>query len=410
MLVEDKDTFRRLLVQTLHGSVWETEAFADPREALEKLEAEPFDVLVTDLRLPGFSGLELLRRAKRARPGLRVVVMSAFGEPKDIVEAIRCGADDFLPKPFDLDLFLLLLDKLRALVGAPPPDPTEPWIALSPAMRELDRGLSGAAETTLPVLFHGAPGTGKARASRRLHALSHPRAPYAVLAAASLGPEGPEEGFLRMLEGGSWLLRGLEELPHAFVPGLLSAMEGPLGSRVRWTASTRDPAALPELLRHRFGALQFLLPSLRERKDDLLLLLRMFLERAARAEGALIPVLEKGAERQAVEHPWTANLKELAAAASASLRSAQGGRIKALVLGADSGLLSLPFPAPGTLESMLKETQNGAEALLLRRALEASRGELAPAAEALGLTARALGLRLREHGIPLELEGGPGSR
>ena len=132
LLVEDKDSFRRLLTQALEGSVWTVRAVADPQEALRILESQPFEVLVTDLRLPGMSGLELIRRAKRLHPGLRVVLMSAFGEPKDIVEAMRLGADDFLPKPFDLDAFTAVLERLRALVGAPPPDPAEPWIAHSP--------------------------------------------------------------------------------------------------------------------------------------------------------------------------------------------------------------------------------------------------------------------------------------
>ena len=133
LLVEDKDSFRRLLTQALEGSAWSVRAVADPRGALQALEAGPFHVMVTDLRLPGMSGLELIRRARQLQPGLRVVLMSAFGEPRDIVEAMRLGADDFLPKPFDLDAFLALLDRLRALVGAPPPDPAEPWVAHSPA-------------------------------------------------------------------------------------------------------------------------------------------------------------------------------------------------------------------------------------------------------------------------------------
>lgn len=401
MLVEDKDTFRRLLVQTLQGSVWETEAFADPREALDRLEAAGFDVLVTDLRLPGFSGLELLRRAKRLRPGLRVVLMSAFGDPKDIVEAMRCGADDFLPKPFDLDLFLALLDKLRALVGAPPPDPGEPWIAVSPAMRELERGLAGAAETRLPVLFFGEPGTGKARASRRLHTLAHPRAPYAVLAAASLGPEGPGEDLLRMVEGGSLYLRALDEIPSRAVPGLLRAMDSASGGRMQWLAGRRDPGALPGALEARFGVLQFGLARLRDRREDVLPALRAFLERSTRAEGRLPFSLDRGAERQALEHGWPGNFKELSAVAAASLRGAEGGRIRALDLEVDAARISLPLPASGSLDAMLRELHHGAEAHLLRKALEASEGRLPEAAERLGLSVRALGLRLREHGIAL---------
>lgn len=402
MLVEDKDTFRRLLVQTLKGSVWDTEAFAEPRAALERLEAGPFDVLVTDLRLPGFSGLELLRRAKRLQPGLRVVLMSAFGEPKDIVEAMRCGADDFLPKPFDLDLFLALLDKLRALVGAPPPDPAEPWISCSPQMRELDRGLAGAAETTLPALFTGEPGAGKARASRRLHTLARPQGPYLILAASSLDPAGPDENLLQMLEGGSLFLRGLDEVSAAAVPGLLKAMESPLGGRVRWMAGCRDQAALPGILEPRFGALQFGIPRLRDRREDILPALRMFLDRSTRAEGRLAPVLDRGAERQALEHGWPGNFKELGAVAAASLRGVEGGRLRALHLEGNTAWISLPLPGQGSLESMLKELQRSAECQLLEKALEQAGGSLPGAADRLGLTVRALGLRLREHGIRLE--------
>ena len=147
LLVEDKDSFRRLLIQALEGSAWSVRAVADPQEALRALEAAPSQVLVTDLRLPGMSGLELIRRARQLHPTLRVVLMSAFGEPRDIVEAMRLGAEDFLPKPFDLDVFLALLDRLRALVGAPPPDPAEPWIAHSAPMQALDQALRRAAGT-----------------------------------------------------------------------------------------------------------------------------------------------------------------------------------------------------------------------------------------------------------------------
>ena len=175
ILVEDKDSFRKLLVQALKGSPWNLKVTGDPLEALSWIEGDGAEVLVTDLRLPGISGLELIRCAKRAQPGLRVVLMSAFGEPKDIVEAMRLGAEDFLPKPFDMDIFLALMDRLRALVGAPPPDPREPWVALSPAMRALDSSLRAAADSDAPALFTGPRGAGKARAARRLHALRQPR-------------------------------------------------------------------------------------------------------------------------------------------------------------------------------------------------------------------------------------------
>jgi DNA-binding NtrC family response regulator len=212
LLVEDKDSFRRLLVQALAGSAWDVTAVGDPAQALAVLAEAPFEVLVTDLRLPGMSGLELLKAAKRSRPALRAVLMSAFGEPGDIVEAMRWGADDFLPKPFDLDRFAEVLERLRALVEAPPPDPREPWIVQAPAMRELDQALAKAAQTSFPVLFQGEPGSGKRRAARRLHALRHPQAPFLCLSASSLSPAGPDERRMALLQGGSLLVSDLEDL------------------------------------------------------------------------------------------------------------------------------------------------------------------------------------------------------
>ena len=402
LLVEDKDSFRRLLVQALAGSAWETTAVADPAQAMERLEAEPFDVLVTDLRLPGFSGLELLRRAKRARPGLRAVLMSAFGEPKDIVEAMRAGADDFLPKPFDLDLFLALLDRLRALVGAPPPDPRERWVAHSPAMQELEQQLRRVADVSFPVLWLGEPGAGKGRSARRLHVLGRPGGPFAARSAVAVAATGPDPDLLRLLQGGSLYLAGLDELDPALGESLATAMASPLGQGLRWMAGALELAGVPVHLHLAFGVLQFRLLPLRERREDLLPLFREHLALAAQAEGRTPPDLDKAVERQILDHPWPGNVRELAASAFATLRACEGLRVRRLVLEAGGAGLVLAWPPPGTLDAMLRQVGQEAEGPLLVRALEAAGGEPAAAAQALGLSVRALGLRLREHGIRLE--------
>jgi DNA-binding NtrC family response regulator len=404
LLVEDKDSFRRLLTQAMEGSVWTVTAVPDPQEALRALEARPFQVLVTDLRLPGMSGLELIRRARRLQPDLRVVLMSAFGEPKDIVEAMRLGADDFLPKPFDLEAFLALLDRLRALVGAPPPDPTEPWVAHSPAMQALDAALRQAAGARLPVLFRGERGAGKERCARRLHGLRHPGAPYLSLAAATLGPGGPDLATLQLLQGGSLFLAGLEHLAPVAAAPLARAMDSALGQGLDWMAGVDPTGLLAPELAQRLGSLELLVPPLRERREDLLALARLLLERAARREGRVTPWLERPAERQLLEHPWPGNARELEILMSRTLLFSEGHAIRTfpdLGLG-EAAPLCLPWPEAGSLEAMLKATTRFAEAQLLRRALARAAGDLPRAAEGLGLTLRTLALRLREHGIPLE--------
>lgn len=401
LLVEDKDSFRRLLLQALEGSAWEVTALADPQSALEALARQEFELLVTDLRLPGFSGLELLKRAKRLRPNLRILLMSAFGEPKDIVEALQHGADDFLPKPFDLDHFAELIDRLGALSAAPPPDPREPWVAVSPAMRAFEADLLRAAEASVPVLFTGPPGSGRSRAARRLHQLRSPQAPFLQLPAELLTPTELKAG-QRTAQGGTLHLTDLEALPAALRPLLLHGLES---GQLRWSASAATAAELPEPLRLRIGVLHLELPSLEARREDLLPAFKQALEAAARRNGRVPPILDRSVEREILARPWPGQFRELAWTAEEALRLNPEPRLLRLPPPASAGGgLHLPWPPPGSLEAMLGELTRGAEAALLRHHLRLEGGSLSACAQRLGLSPRSLALRLREHQIPLEDE------
>jgi len=405
LIVEDKDSFRRLLVQALAGSPWEVVAVGNPAEAFETLRQGSFEAMVTDLRLPEFSGLELLKRAKRIQPGLRVVLMSAFGEPKDIVEAMHCGADDFLAKPFDLDLLHDVLERIRALVGAPPPDPREPWIAQSPTFRELEGHLARAAESDASVLLIGERGVGKARAARRLHSLRHAGAPFLSLAAGGLELDGIGPVRLELLRGGSLFLADLENLPPASEPGLLRSMESPAGQSIHWMASTRDLDSLTAPLRDRLGVLCFTLPPLRERREDILPLFRLFLESETRSEGRPVPFVDRLAERDLVKRDWRGNARELAWCVSQALRAQEGavlGPLPYLAAGHQDAPLCLPWPTPDSLEAMQAQVEKAAEEQLLRRAMERGGRDLGQTAASLGISIRTLAQRLREHRISLE--------
>ena len=398
LLVEDKESFRRLLVQALAGSPWEVLAVGDPREALEALARSPFEVLVTDLRLPGFSGIELLRRAKRMHPGIRIVLMSAFGEPKDIVEAMRCGADEFLPKPFDLDHFHAVLEHLLAMVEAPPPDPREPWIAHSPAMKDLDRALVKAADSRAPALFLGEKGVGKLRAARRLHAIGNPQGPFMSTSAAGL----PDARHLRLLAHGSVCLTDLEGLPAGRIQALAETLERE--QDIRWMGSARSLQEVPEALQWKLGVLCFHLPPLRDRKEDVLPLFRSFLEAAARQDGRPCPLVERAVERDLLQRAWPGNIRELAWCVSQALRATHGAILAPLPVpgGAPEATLCIPLPEPAPLEVMLSELARAAEPALLRRALASCGRDPAAAAASLGLTPRAFAQRLRDCRIPLD--------
>ena len=403
ILVEDKDSFRKLLMQALNGSPWSLRATGDPLEALSWIEGDGAEVLVTDLRLPGISGLELIRRAKRAQPGLRVVLMSAFGEPKDIVEAMRLGAEDFLPKPFDMGIFFALMDRIQALVGAPPPNPREPWIALSPVMRLLDASLRAAADSDAPALFVGPRGTGKARAARRLHALRQPRGPFLSVAASDFN-EGISVNTLGLLQGGTLLILGLEHLAPKAAAELLKAMDKPLGQGIQWMATCGDESVVPDSVRLRLGVLRFELPSLAHRKEDLVTLFRALLEQAAAAEGRVAPALDRSAEKQVVAREWPGNAREMAWCAQATLHGAAGLLVRDLAAapmggsrgdGGADGRMALPWPEEATLEAMMREAQHHVEAALLRRALATHSDDPIAAAASLGLTLRAFASRAK---------------
>jgi DNA-binding NtrC family response regulator len=274
-------------------------------------------------------------------------------------------------------------------------------------MRALDEALGRAAGTDLPVLFRGERGAGKGRCARRLHTLRHPGAPYLCLAAATLGADGPDPVALRLVQGGSLYLAGLEHLaPEAAAP-LARAMDA-AGSDIHWMAGLEAGAALAPGLAQRLGALELNVPPLRERREDLLALARALLEVDARRVGRTTPWLERAAERQLLEQPWPGNVRDLQALLARSLAHAEGTVIRAFPdLGADGAEpMSLPWPAPGSLEAMMRVAARVAEGQLLRRALAQAGGDLPRAAEGLGLSVRSLGQRLRDQGISLEDDGG----
>jgi DNA-binding NtrC family response regulator len=398
LLVEDKDSFRKMLLQALEGSGFDVEGYGDPQEAIRALERNAFQVLVTDLRLPSFNGLELIQRAKRLQPSLRVLLMSAFGEPRDIVEAMQAGADDFLPKPFDLNVFLSLLGRLRGLAEAPPPHAQEPWVVVSPAMRALDEALRKASERRDPVGFFGPRGSGKGRAARRLHTLRHPKGPYRALSAPTLDGRGVLD--LDRLKGGSVYLHSMDLVRPEAAEAVMQQMDA--HPEISWMVGAAGPLA--PRLQERMAVLALHVLGLKDRREDILPLFRLSLERACSREGHLTPTLDRGAERELLEHAWPGNLREVEALA---LRTAKHPRGLVLRGFPDLGLgeaepMLLPWPEEGSLEAMQKAVARLAEPRLFRRALERAGGDLGKAADSLGLTPRVLGQRLKEHGIPLE--------
>ncbi|MCB1034101.1 MAG: sigma-54-dependent Fis family transcriptional regulator, partial [Acidobacteria bacterium] len=207
LVVEDRDSLRKLLGRALSDEGYRAVEASDGEQAEALLHREPFDLVVTDLRLPGASGLDVLAVSRRLQPRAPVIVMTAYGTVSDAVEAMKLGAFDFLEKPVEVDD---LLDLVEAAIGDPDGDeafaaPGAPAIVgRHPALRAAQRLLKRVAPTESTVLLTGESGTGKELFARSLHALS-PRAggPFVAVNCAAL-PEALMENELFGHEKGAF--------------------------------------------------------------------------------------------------------------------------------------------------------------------------------------------------------------
>ena len=355
-VVDDDRSVRFVLAAALREAGFAVTAFAAAGEALEALGREaPPALVVTDVRMPGDSGLQLLDKLKAAHPALPVVVMSAHTDVASTAGAFRGGAHEFLSKPFDLDDAVAVVR--RALPQAPaqavvavasePADDTPALAGDTPAMQALFRAIGRLAQAPLSVLITGETGTGKELVARALHRES-PRAarPFVALNTAAIPAElleselfGHEAGAFtgaqkrlvgrfEQADGGTLFLDEIGDMPAALQTRLLRVLaEGEffrVGGRelirvdVRVIAATHQPLEAlvaqgrfrADLL-HRLDVVRLQLPPLRERREDIPLLAQRFLAAAARRLQLPPKRLSKEALARLQAHAWPGNVREL---------------------------------------------------------------------------------------------------
>jgi two-component system response regulator HydG len=333
---------------------WRTSA----REAESIFRQEEYDVVLTDLQMPGEDGLELCRRLVRNRPDIPVVVVTAFGSMESAVAALRAGAYDFVSKPFDLDTLSLLLsravnhrrllERIRVLSETVTgPDSFDGLIGASPAMKHMFDLMKRIADTDSSVLIVGESGTGKELVARSLHRTSRRKeAPFVALNCSAI-PEtlleselfghrkgaftdarADREGLFVQAHGGTLLLDEIGDLPLSLQPKLLRAIEErsvrPLGDGkevgfdVRIIASTnRDletmvaEGSFREDLFYRFNVIQIALPPLRSRGNDTLLLAERFLKEFASVTGKNVIGLAAPVAHKLLSYLWPGNVRQL---------------------------------------------------------------------------------------------------
>ena len=355
-VVDDDRSVRFVLAAALREAGFAVTAFAAAGEALDALGREaPPALVVTDVRMPGDSGLQLLDKLKAAHPALPVVVMSAHTDVASTAGAFRGGAHEFLSKPFDLDD--AVAEVRRALpqapaqaAAAPASEAVDDAPALAgetPAMQALFRAIGRLAQAPLSVLITGETGTGKELVARALHRES-PRAarPFVALNTAAIPAElleselfGHEAGAFtgaqkrlvgrfEQADGGTLFLDEIGDMPAALQTRLLRVLaEGEffrVGGRelirvdVRVIAATHQPLEAlvaqgrfrADLL-HRLDVVRLQLPPLRERREDIPLLAQRFLAAAARRLQLPPKRLSKEALARLQAHAWPGNVREL---------------------------------------------------------------------------------------------------
>jgi two-component system nitrogen regulation response regulator GlnG len=353
-IVDDETNLRWVLGRALEAEGHRVESFATAEDALVRLAEHAPDVLISDIRLPGRDGLALLEELRRGRPELPVIVVTAHTDLPNALAAYGGGAFEYLPKPIDLDELTAVLDRaLRArspTVRPSPPSPKPPAETLlgeDPAMQRLFRILGRLARVESDVLILGETGTGKELVARTLHAHG-PRAqgPFVAVNAAAIpedlleselfghergaftGAVGQHAGRFEQARGGTLFLDEIGDMPLSLQARLLRVLaerefyrlggRRPIAVEARVLAAThRDLAALVsegrfrEDLYHRLNAVGIRIPPLRERRGDIPLLLRHYLEDAARRFGTVPKVPSSEVVDRLCAWRWPGNVREL---------------------------------------------------------------------------------------------------
>jgi len=449
LVVDDEPGLRQSLGLLLGDAGYEVAAESDGRRALERARAEPFDVILCDVKMPQLGGLEFLR-AYRERGGTALVIMmSAYGGEDAALAAMKEGAYDYIPKPFRPDEVVLTLRKaeererlgravagLRARLDSGPE--ARAIVAESPAMRAALDLVARVAEHRTTVLITGESGTGKELIARAIHRAS-PRASAAFVAVncaaipdslleselfghvrgAFTGAAGDKPGLFEQADGGTLLLDEIGELPLALQAKLLRVLQdgeirrvGDQRSRrvdVRVLAATaRDLAAeaaapggrFREDLYYRLNVVTILLPPLRERPEDIAPLARHFTARLARRLGRALS-LSPAALAWLETQPWRGNVRELEHAIERGAVLSD----KAVLEPAD--LREDPSPAAPSPEresgpggtATLREAVEAVERRTITAALEAAGGNRREAARQLGVSLRTLFYKIERYGI-----------
>ena len=451
LLVEDKDSLRQVMRLTLEAAGYTVTESADARSAAQEIARAPHRLVLTDLRMPHGSGLDVLRAAKAADPDIPVIVMTAFGSIDEAVRAMKDGAHDFLQKPVDSNHLLLLVE--RALEQARLRTENillrEEWsrrygfpriIGESEAIKRAVAETQRVAQTQATVLLLGESGTGKELFARAVHHLSERRdQPFVAINCAAIpetlienelfghergaftGASDRRLGKFELASGGTVFLDEIGELPLAVQGKLLRVIEektvdriggrAPIPVDVRVVAATnRDLRAAAESgefrrdLFFRLAVFPVEIPALRERGEDIALLARHFAAQLGRELRKREAILSEESLAALSAHSWPGNVRELENAIERACILADSSTLEPRDLGLRPAGKSDPeafnaLDLSGTLSETAERAIRFVERRKIAAALEAHDGNKTRAAEALGVSYKTLLTKIRDYDL-----------
>jgi len=445
LLVEDELTIAVTLRDDLEAAGYEVEHRADGKQAIDLLSQKSFDVVVTDVRLPGADGMQVLAAAKRARPDTEVLVMTAYATVEHAVEAMRLGADDYIQKPFlnehvverlrRIGKFRALLfenQRLREELQSSHGQGLPGVIGQSRAMQSVVKVVRTVAPTDASVLIEGESGTGKERVARAIHLLSPRKDKQFVALSCGALPDtlletelfGHEKGAFtdaqrqrrgrfEVADGGTIFLDDIDDMPLSVQVKLLRVLQEREFERVggeslvqvdiRVVAATKVPmldlvraGKFREDLFYRLNVVPVRLPPLREREGDLPLLVQHFVEKlgGGRPYTVKTDVLETMAG-----YSWPGNVRELENRCAQAIALSGGATVlkKEHLLPVDKTRRAALEP-PTALRT-LREVMVEAERKHLEVVLRGVGGHRTKAASVLGISRKVLWEKLKDYGI-----------
>ena len=437
LIVDDEVPLREAIAERLGDHGFVVEQAGSGEEAIERLSAFAFDVLITDLRLPGIDGRKVLDAAIERYPDIIGIVITGFGTVKDAVDAIKQGAADFITKPFQFDALLHVLRsameqrRLRSENAYLRSQLEQRYrfegiIGRSQPMRDLFQLLETVASTSSTVLVTGETGTGKELAARAIHhnsprrtnrfmALNCSAIPETLLEAelfghvrgAFTGAVGNRQGRLEQAHRGTLFLDEVGTMSPALQAKLLRVLQEREFERVgdshtvkidvRVIAATHSDllkmvaeGTFREDLYYRLNVIPIRMPSLRERREDIPLLVQHFLDKLSAEAGRPPVTVSQDVMLRLMAHPWPGNLRQLENAVERALAFSKG-RAQIEVADLSPEIQNLPAPEIAAEAALpdegvdLARYVEAVELSLIKRSLERTQGNKRQAARLLNL-------------------------